>query len=248
METSFKSSHAVPPTLQQATADSYLCQRLLDTHGQVWISLLWGHCSFLLGPGAHSVMFVPSKSLFTQSCISSGGSMVGLMATSSKRAYTIPRSTAPRAPAPAAARCCSVPPQRTLKHSSASVSVGSLVPGVHKACLSPLSVSGGYGFDSKCNFTPPTYFSISYGRLYLPLQGLTLTLPLMGGTIFPENLFRTQSNLRCSHFVPFSSLPYKKKKKKLSCSLEKMKTQVHKIFFKVTEAPLQFQFFSLPTF
>ena len=24
----------------------------LDTHGQVWVSLLWGHCSFLLGPGA----------------------------------------------------------------------------------------------------------------------------------------------------------------------------------------------------
>ena len=27
--------------------------RLLDTHRQVWVSLLWGHCSFLLGPGAH---------------------------------------------------------------------------------------------------------------------------------------------------------------------------------------------------
>ena len=24
----------------------------LDTHRQVWVSLLWGHCSFLLGPGA----------------------------------------------------------------------------------------------------------------------------------------------------------------------------------------------------
>ena len=38
--------------------------RLLDAHGQVWVSLLWGHCSFLLGPGAHKVLFVPSKSLF----------------------------------------------------------------------------------------------------------------------------------------------------------------------------------------
>ena len=28
----------------------------------------WGHCSFLLGPGAHKVLFVPSKSLFLQSC------------------------------------------------------------------------------------------------------------------------------------------------------------------------------------
>ena len=44
---------SVPPTLQQATTDPRLCWRLLDTHGQGWVSLLWGHCSFLLGPGAH---------------------------------------------------------------------------------------------------------------------------------------------------------------------------------------------------
>ena len=99
MATSFKRSmqaplHSVPPTLQQATANSCLCQRLLDTHRQVWVSLLWGHCSFLLGPGAHKVLFVPSKSLFPQSCVSSGSSMVGLMATSSKRAYAIPKCAA----------------------------------------------------------------------------------------------------------------------------------------------------------
>ena len=81
--------HSVPPTLQQATADSRLHWRLLDTHGQVWVSLLWSHFSFILGPGAHKVLFVPSKSLFPQSC--SGSSMVGLMATSSKRADAIPR-------------------------------------------------------------------------------------------------------------------------------------------------------------
>ena len=44
--------HSVSPTLQQASADPCLCQRLLDTHGQVWVSLSWGHRSFLLGPGA----------------------------------------------------------------------------------------------------------------------------------------------------------------------------------------------------
>ena len=60
------------------------------------------NCSFLLGPGAHMVLFVPSKCLFPQSCISSSGSMVVLRVTSSKRAYAIPRSTAPRGPAPAA--------------------------------------------------------------------------------------------------------------------------------------------------
>ena len=43
----------------------------------------------------HTVLFLPSKRLYLQSCVSSGGSMVGLMATSSKRAYGIPRSTAP---------------------------------------------------------------------------------------------------------------------------------------------------------
>ena len=73
------------PTLQQATVDPCHHWRLLDTHGQVWVILLWGYCSFLLDPGAHKVLFVLSKSLFPQSCVSSEGSMVGLMATSSKR-------------------------------------------------------------------------------------------------------------------------------------------------------------------
>ena len=118
--------HSVPPTLQQATADPCLCQRLLDIHRQVWVSVFWGHCSFLLGPGAHKVLFVPSKSLFPQSCVSSGGSMMGLMATSSKRAYAIPRSAAPRAPAPVAVHCWPVLLQETLEHSSVSVSEGSL--------------------------------------------------------------------------------------------------------------------------
>ena len=71
--------HSVPPNLQQATADPHLCQRLLDTHVQVWVSLLCGHCSFLLGPGVHKILVVPSKHLFPQSCVSSGSSIVGLM-------------------------------------------------------------------------------------------------------------------------------------------------------------------------
>ena len=101
MPTSFKRSHArtailTAPTLKQATADPHLCWRRLDTHRQVWVSLLWGHCFFILGPGAHKVLFVAPKSLFSQSCVSSGGSMVGLMVTSSKRAYTTPRSAASR--------------------------------------------------------------------------------------------------------------------------------------------------------
>ena len=84
---------------------SHSSARILDTHRQVWVSFLWGLCSFPLGPGVHKVLFVPSKSLFPQSCGSSGSSMVGLMATSSKRAYATLRSAAPRAPAPAAGHC-----------------------------------------------------------------------------------------------------------------------------------------------
>ena len=77
----------------------------------------------------------------SQSYVSSGSSIVGLMATSSKRTYAIPR-----APVPAADHCQPVPPQEMmLKHSSVSDSVGYLGPGVHKVCLSPLSVSGRNG-------------------------------------------------------------------------------------------------------
>ena len=58
--------YSVPLTLQQATVHPHLHWRLLDTHRQVWLSLLWGHCSFLLAPGSYKVLFVPSNSLFPQ--------------------------------------------------------------------------------------------------------------------------------------------------------------------------------------
>ena len=64
--------HSMAPNLQQVTSDPRLCRRLLDNPGQVWVSLLWGHCSFLMGLDVHKVLFVPSKSLFPQSCLSSG--------------------------------------------------------------------------------------------------------------------------------------------------------------------------------
>ena len=69
IETSFKRFHAHTAAISAsdpaaATTNPRLCQRLLDTHRQVWVSLLWRHCSFLLGPGVHRVFFVPSKSLF----------------------------------------------------------------------------------------------------------------------------------------------------------------------------------------
>ena len=78
----------------------------------------------------------PAKSLFPQSCISAGSSMVGLTTTSSRRTYAIP---APRAPAPQHSF------RRRRSNTVLAVSVGSLGPGVHKACLSPPSISVGNG-------------------------------------------------------------------------------------------------------
>ena len=55
-------------TLQQTTTDPHLQQRLLDTHRQVWISLLWGHCSFLLGPGAQGSVCTLQESVSPVLC------------------------------------------------------------------------------------------------------------------------------------------------------------------------------------
>ena len=66
-----------------------LCQSLLGSQ--------------LLSPGSWCTQgFVCA---LQESCVSSGGSTLGLMATSSKRAYAIPRSTASRALAPSAVHC-----------------------------------------------------------------------------------------------------------------------------------------------
>ena len=60
--------HLVPPTLQQATTDPHLCWRLLDTPGKVWVSLLLGHCSFLLGPGAQGSVCALQESVSPVLC------------------------------------------------------------------------------------------------------------------------------------------------------------------------------------
>ena len=49
-----------------------------------------------------------------------------------------------QSPCPLAGHCWFILPQETLIHSSGSASAGSRSPGVHRVCLSPLSVSGGY--------------------------------------------------------------------------------------------------------
>ena len=95
------------------------------THRLIWLNLLWGPCSFILGPGAHKVLFGSSKSLFPQSCVSSGSWVNGDLLQESL-CHTQVCCTG--AAAPAAVHCRPVPLQETLKHSSGSVSVGPWVP------------------------------------------------------------------------------------------------------------------------
>ena len=74
MATSFQSSHARSVTLSASdhAIGHHQPTPLPETLGHSQASLgLWGHCSFLLDPGAHKVMFMLSKSLFPQSCVSS---------------------------------------------------------------------------------------------------------------------------------------------------------------------------------
>ena len=47
-----------PPPTHASAGDSWTLNR------QVWVSLLWGHWSFLLGPDVYKVLFGPCKSLF----------------------------------------------------------------------------------------------------------------------------------------------------------------------------------------
>ena len=150
MVTAFKRSHAgtftpVPPILQQATTNLCLHQRLLDPHGQVWVPapFSWSWCT------QDSVCALQES--VSQSCVSSGGIMVGLMVTPPRGLMPYPTLLCPEL-WPLWQSIADLSPQVTLKHSSVSVSLESLGPGVHKVCLSSLSISGGYGLDSKLNF------------------------------------------------------------------------------------------------
>ena len=132
-------SVSTPAGLRQPTP----LQGLLDTQAILGQSSVG---SLILSPGSWYTKFCcVLKRSISQSCINSGSSMVGLMVTSSKRAYTIPMSATPRALVPAVDHCRPIPPQEMLKHSFVLVSVGPLNPGVHKLCLSLLSISGRNG-------------------------------------------------------------------------------------------------------
>ena len=110
MVTSFKRSHACTATLSDPNppAGHHRPTPLLETPGHSRANLgqsLVG--SLLLSPGSwhtQGSVYALQESI-SQCCASSGSSVVGMMATSSKRAYAIPRSAVPRAPAPVAVHC-----------------------------------------------------------------------------------------------------------------------------------------------
>ena len=110
MVTSFKRSHAGTATFSAPNHTAGRCWPTppLVTPGHPWGSLgqsLEGSLLlFSLSWCTQGFVCALQKSI-SQSCISSGSSMVGLMATSSKRAYVIPKSAAPRTSAPAAVQC-----------------------------------------------------------------------------------------------------------------------------------------------
>ena len=109
MVTSFKRSHARTAALIANPAAGHRQPTpLLESPGHSWASLGQPLVeSLLLSSGSwctQGSVCAPQESV-SQSCVSSGGSMVGLMATSAKGAYAIPRSATPRAHAPSAVHC-----------------------------------------------------------------------------------------------------------------------------------------------
>ena len=171
MVTYFKRSHACTATLSAPDPAAGHCQSmpLPEIPGLSQASLgqsLVGSLLLSLGSWCTQGFVYGFQVLFPQSYVSSGGSMVGLMVTSSKRAYAIPSSAAPRAPASAADHCWLIPLQETLKHSKAGLiqSLWGLLV-CTRFCLSPLSILAGMGFDSKRDFIPPT---ILLGLLLCP--------------------------------------------------------------------------------
>ena len=105
MVTSFKRCHARTVALGAPIPAAGHCwpMPLLETPGHSRASLsqsLVGSRLLSAGSWYTQGSVCALQESVSKSCVSSGSSMEGLMATSSRRAYAIPRSTAPRAPAP----------------------------------------------------------------------------------------------------------------------------------------------------
>ena len=141
MLTSIKRSHACTATLSASNpaAGHHQSMPPPETPGHSPASLdqsVLG--SLLLSSGSCCIKFCCAlrESIF-QSCVSSGSSVVELMAASSKRAYAIPKAAALSEPNPAAGHHQSMPLPKTPRHSRASPGqslVGSLLLSLGSWC------------------------------------------------------------------------------------------------------------------
>ena len=150
IETSFKRSHAGTATLSAPNPVAGHCQPMVTPlvtprYSQVSLGLFLVGSLFLSPESWCSQVSICALQMFVSPVLCKFWRLYGgVNGNLLQEGYVIPRSTAPRAPAPAAVHCWPVPPQEILKHSSGSVSVGSQGPGAHKVCLSPPSISGRY--------------------------------------------------------------------------------------------------------
>ena len=132
--------HGSKASILQCSASHHyplLRWRLLDTHGKSGSVSCGGTAPFSWVLVHIRFCLCPPRVLFPQSCVSSGDSVVVLMATSSKRAYAVPRSAAPRALPLRQATVIrtSAGDTQTLKGRSGFISVGS--PVVHNVLFVP---------------------------------------------------------------------------------------------------------------
>ena len=148
METSFKRSHACATRLSAHNAAAGLHRPTppLKTPGHSLASLgqsLVGSMLLFPWPWCAQGSVCAFHGSISQSCVSSGSSMAGLMVTSSKRACAIPRSETPE---PLPSWQATVDQYLHRRHSKPSLtqSLWDLLV-CTRFCLSLLSVSGGYG-------------------------------------------------------------------------------------------------------
>ena len=110
MAASFRLSHALTAALSapNPVAGHHRPISPLETPGHSWTILGQSpEGSLCLSPGSwcRQDFVCALQESVSQSCVSSGGSMLALMATSSKRAYAVPKYAAPKASAPAEGHC-----------------------------------------------------------------------------------------------------------------------------------------------
>ena len=106
METSFKRSHECSAANPAAGHCQPVSSLQTPVHSQASLGQsLVGSLLFAPGSWYSQGSVCALQGSVSQSCVSPGSSMVGFMVTSSKRAYAIPRSAAPIAPALAAVHC-----------------------------------------------------------------------------------------------------------------------------------------------